>query len=105
MQHFFPEAPLSAAPNTILFQQNLKMTKCTYNTVFLSNLSYQRDSTVPHRTAPYRTVPHRTATHYTICDRILKKYYRYIVRDIYRCIYRNFLSRYKDRYIDRYIKL
>ena len=43
------------------------------------------------------------APHYTVCDRILKKYYRYIVRDIYRYI--NFLSRYKDRYIDRYIKL
>jgi hypothetical protein len=61
------------------------------NTVFLSNLSHQRDSTVPHRTAP----------HYTICDRIKKKNYLYIVRDIYRY----FLSRYKDRYIDRYIKL
>ena len=31
-------------------------------TVLLSNLSHQRDSTVPHRTAPQRTAPHRTAT-------------------------------------------
>ena len=67
-----------------------------FNTVFLSNLSHQRDSAVPHRTAPQRNAPH-----YAVCDRIFKKYYRYIVRDIYRY----FLSRYKDRYIDRYIKL
>ena len=51
------------------------------------------------------TVPYRTAPHYTVCDRISKKYYRYIVRDIYRYIYGYFLSRYRDRYIDRYIKL
>ncbi len=48
---------------------------------------------------------YRTAPNFTLCDRILKKYYRYIVRDIYRYIYRYFLSRYKDRYINRYIKL
>ncbi len=53
----------------------------------------------------YRTAPHRTAPHFTVCDRILKKYVRYIVRDIYRYIYRYILSRYKDRYINRYIKL
>ena len=32
------------------------------DTVFQSNLSHQRDSAVPHRTAP----------HYAVCDRILK---------------------------------
>ena len=48
---------------------------------------------------------YRTAPHFTVCDRILKKYVRYIVRDIYRYIYRYILSRYKDRYINRYIKL
>ena len=69
--------------------------KMDFNTVFLSNLSHQRYSTAPHRTAP----------HFTVCDRILKKYVRYIVRDIYRYIYRYILSRYKDRYINRYIKL
>ena len=68
------------------------------NTIFLSNLSHQRDSTAPHRTET-----HRTAPHYAVCDRILKKYYRYIVRDIYRYIYRYFLPRYKDRYTNRYI--
>ena len=45
-------------------------------TVFLPYLSHQRDSTVPH---------------YTVCDRILKKYYR--------DIYRYFLPRYTNRYI------
>ena len=66
---------------------------------------YPTSVTVPHRTAPYRTAPH-----FAVCDRILKKYVRYIVRDIYRYflsryIYRYILSRYKDRYINRYIKL
>ncbi len=63
----------------------------THDTVFLSNLSHQRDSNVPYR----------TETHCTVCDRILKKCYRYIIRDIYRY----FLHRCKDRYINRYIKL
>ena len=57
------------------------------NTVILPYLSHQRDSTVPH---------------YTVCDRILKKYYRYIVRYICRYIYSYFLLRYTNRYIHRY---
>ena len=35
---------------------------------------------------------------YTVCDRILKKYYRYI----FRYIYRYFLPRYMDRHSKRY---
>ena len=36
------------------------------NTVFLSNLSHQRDSTAPHRNAPHRTAPHRTMLYVTV---------------------------------------
>ena len=35
-------------------------------TVFLSNLSHQRDSAVPHRTAPQRTAPHRIMLYVTV---------------------------------------
>ena len=48
------------------------------------------------------SVPYRTLPHYTVCDRILKKYYRYIVRYIFRYIVR-YIFRYIVRYIFRYI--
>ena len=44
------------------------------------------------------TVPYSTVPYGTVCDRILKKYFRYIVRSIYRY----FLPRYMDRHNKRY---
>ena len=44
-------------------------------TVFLPNLSHQRDRTVKNPIGPYITVPHYTVcgrTHYTVCGRNLK---------------------------------